>query len=194
MDFARGVIERALGPERAAELLGRLASASETRPFEFLRRVPPERIAVLLRGESPQTVALVLASLHDESRGRGARAPARGRAARYRAADRAHGPRRHTRDPAGRAGHPPQAGRDGRAQVLRQRRRQDARRDPQSRRPHHRAQRAREPCRHGQDAGRGGARHAVRVRGHRQARRACDPASAARGRPEGSRAGAARCA
>jgi flagellar motor switch protein FliG len=64
LDFARGVIERALGPERAGELLGRLTSASETRPFEFLRRVPPERIAALLRGESPQTVALVLASLH----------------------------------------------------------------------------------------------------------------------------------
>lgn len=64
MDFARGVIERALEPEQAADLLGRLASASETRPFEFLRRVPPERIAVLLRGESPQTVALVLASLN----------------------------------------------------------------------------------------------------------------------------------
>jgi flagellar motor switch protein FliG len=64
LDFARGVIERALDPERATDLLGRLESASETRPFEFLRRVPPERIAALLRGESPQTVALVLASLH----------------------------------------------------------------------------------------------------------------------------------
>jgi flagellar motor switch protein FliG len=64
MDFARGVIERALEPERAADLLSRLASASETRPFEFLRRVPPERIVTLLRGESPQTVALVLASLN----------------------------------------------------------------------------------------------------------------------------------
>jgi flagellar motor switch protein FliG len=64
MDYARGVIERALGPERAADVLERLASASETRPFEFLRRLPAERIAGLLRGESPQTIALVLASLH----------------------------------------------------------------------------------------------------------------------------------
>ncbi len=63
LDFARAVIERALEPERATELLGRLAGATETRPFEFLRRVPPERIAGLLGGESPQAVALVLASL-----------------------------------------------------------------------------------------------------------------------------------
>ncbi len=63
MDFAREVIERALGPERAAELLGRLSGSGEARPFEFLRSVAPERIAGLLRNESPQTVALVLASL-----------------------------------------------------------------------------------------------------------------------------------
>jgi flagellar motor switch protein FliG len=64
VDFAREVIERALGPERAAELLGRLGPAAETRPFAFLRNVAPERIAALLRNESPQMVALVLASLH----------------------------------------------------------------------------------------------------------------------------------
>jgi len=64
MDYARGVIERALGPERAAEVLGRLSAHSEAPPFEFMRRVSPERSAGLLRNESPQTVALVLASLH----------------------------------------------------------------------------------------------------------------------------------
>jgi flagellar motor switch protein FliG len=63
MDYARGVIERALGPERAAELLGRLSARTEAPPFEFLQRVPPERIAALLRSESPQTIALILASV-----------------------------------------------------------------------------------------------------------------------------------
>jgi flagellar motor switch protein FliG len=57
------VIEKALGPERAAEVLGRLSSRTESRPFEFLGRVPPERTATLLRSEAPQTVALVLANL-----------------------------------------------------------------------------------------------------------------------------------
>jgi flagellar motor switch protein FliG len=64
VDYAREVIERALGAERAAELLGRLSSSTHARPFEFLRRVPPERVATLVRNESPQTIALVLASLH----------------------------------------------------------------------------------------------------------------------------------
>jgi flagellar motor switch protein FliG len=64
VDFAREVIERALGPERAADFLGPLSGDGQAHPFEFLRRTPPERIAALLRGEAPQTAALVLASLH----------------------------------------------------------------------------------------------------------------------------------
>jgi len=63
MDYARGVIERALGPERASEILLRLSAQRETPPFDFMRQVPPERGAGLLRSESPQTIALVLASL-----------------------------------------------------------------------------------------------------------------------------------
>jgi flagellar motor switch protein FliG len=63
IDFARDVIEKALGPERAVELLGRIAGPAESRPFEFLRRVAPERIAAILRAESRQTIALVLANL-----------------------------------------------------------------------------------------------------------------------------------
>jgi flagellar motor switch protein FliG len=34
------------------------------RPFEFLRRTPPEQIVAFLRSESPQTIALVVANLH----------------------------------------------------------------------------------------------------------------------------------
>src|SRR5579871_544698 len=63
LDFAREVIELALGPERAAEVLGKIAGPAETRPFEFLRRVPVERVATLLRSESHQMIALVLANL-----------------------------------------------------------------------------------------------------------------------------------
>jgi flagellar motor switch protein FliG len=64
IDFAREVLERALGAERAEELLGRLSTVIEMRPFEFLRRTPPEQIVAFLRSESPQTIALVVANLH----------------------------------------------------------------------------------------------------------------------------------
>ncbi len=64
IDFAREVLEGALGAERAEELLARLSTASETRSFEFLHRTPPEQIVGFLRTESPQTIALVIANLN----------------------------------------------------------------------------------------------------------------------------------
>ena len=64
VDYAREVLERALGPERALEIVGRLSSVIEMRPFEFLRRTPAEQLVTFLRNESSQTVALVVANLH----------------------------------------------------------------------------------------------------------------------------------
>ena len=64
VEYARMVLERSLGSDRANELIGRLSATIERRPFEFLRRTPPEQIHVFLRSESPQTIALVIANLH----------------------------------------------------------------------------------------------------------------------------------
>lgn len=64
LEYARGVLEQALGASRAAEILGRLSSTIERKPFEFLRRTPADQIVTFLRSESPQTVALVIANLH----------------------------------------------------------------------------------------------------------------------------------
>ena len=64
VDYAREVLERALGPERAAEITGRLSAVIEMRPFEFLARTPPEQIVAFLRNEAPQTKALIISSLY----------------------------------------------------------------------------------------------------------------------------------
>ena len=64
VDYAREVLDRALGSERAAEIIGRLSTVIERRPFEFLRRTPADHIVTFLRSESPQTIALVVANLH----------------------------------------------------------------------------------------------------------------------------------
>src|SRR5919199_578570 len=64
VDFARSVLMRSLGEDRADEIIGRLAATIERRPFEFLRRTPAEQIVVFLRNESPQTMALVISNLH----------------------------------------------------------------------------------------------------------------------------------
>src|SRR3954468_5758542 len=48
-DYARDVLEKSVGPLRAAEMMGRLSAVIEMRPFEFLRRTPPEQICAFLR-------------------------------------------------------------------------------------------------------------------------------------------------
>jgi flagellar motor switch protein FliG len=64
VEFAREVLERSVGPERAADIIARLSAVIERRPFEFLRRTPADQLQVFLRNESPQAIALVLANLH----------------------------------------------------------------------------------------------------------------------------------
>jgi flagellar motor switch protein FliG len=64
VDYARSVLMRSLGEDRADEIIGRLAATIERRPFEFLRRTPAEQIVVFLRNESSQTMALVISNLH----------------------------------------------------------------------------------------------------------------------------------
>jgi flagellar motor switch protein FliG len=63
MRYARDVLERALGPQVANDLLGRLAAVIDANPFEFLRGSSPEQIYAFLRNEHPQTFALVLVHL-----------------------------------------------------------------------------------------------------------------------------------
>src|ERR1700760_2604562 len=53
VDYAREVLERALGPERAAEITGRLSAVIEMRPFEFLARSPPKRWPCSTRTNRP---------------------------------------------------------------------------------------------------------------------------------------------
>jgi flagellar motor switch protein FliG len=62
-EYAREVLEHLLGPERAEEIVGSLMAQAELRPFDFLRRTPPEQIVTFLSDEAPQTVALVVACL-----------------------------------------------------------------------------------------------------------------------------------
>ena len=61
--YARDVLERAVGKQRATDILARLSAVIETSPFDYLRTTPPDQIAAFLRNEHPQTIALVVAQL-----------------------------------------------------------------------------------------------------------------------------------
>ncbi len=62
MDFARGALERAVGPRKAQEILDRVASTTSS-GFYMLKNVAPEQIAPFISHEHPQTVGLILSQL-----------------------------------------------------------------------------------------------------------------------------------
>jgi len=60
--FARGLLEQALGPERAEELWGRLGSTSGS-GFVALNRADPGQVAPYIGREHPQTIALIMSQI-----------------------------------------------------------------------------------------------------------------------------------
>lgn len=66
IDYARELLERALGAHKAIEILSRLSALPGGTPFEFVRSIDPGQLLNLLGNEHPQTIALVLAYLKAE--------------------------------------------------------------------------------------------------------------------------------
>jgi flagellar motor switch protein FliG len=63
VEYARDVLERALGPERAQNLLTRITASLQVRPFDFMRHTDPQQVLSFIQGEHPQTIALILSYL-----------------------------------------------------------------------------------------------------------------------------------
>ncbi len=63
VDYAREVLERALGEPKANEIISRLASNLKMRPFDLVRRTDPKQLFSFIQGEHPQTIALIMTHL-----------------------------------------------------------------------------------------------------------------------------------
>ena len=63
VEYARDILERALGPERAQNLLGRVTASLQVRPFDFMRHTDPQQVLGFIQGEHPQTIALIMSYL-----------------------------------------------------------------------------------------------------------------------------------
>ena len=61
--YAQQVLEQALGPQRASEIVQRLQDRRTDSGLKRLKRAAPEVLAGIVRGEHPQTIALILAHL-----------------------------------------------------------------------------------------------------------------------------------
>ncbi|WP_209808927.1 flagellar motor switch protein FliG [Ammoniphilus resinae] len=61
--YAREVLEKALGKQKAADVIGRLTSTLHLRPFDFARKADPSQILNFIQNENSQMIALVLSYL-----------------------------------------------------------------------------------------------------------------------------------
>jgi len=61
--YAKDLLEKALGPEKAMEVIGKLTASLQVRPFEFIRKIDASQILNFIQDEHPQTIALILSYL-----------------------------------------------------------------------------------------------------------------------------------
>ena len=61
IDYARELLEKALGAARAEAILSRITSTMKSRPFSFARKTDPSQLLNFIQNEHPQTIALILA-------------------------------------------------------------------------------------------------------------------------------------
>ncbi|HHW92218.1 MAG TPA: flagellar motor switch protein FliG [Firmicutes bacterium] len=69
IDYAKEVLERALGSQKAMAIIQRLTASLQVKPFEFIRSTDPGQLLTFIQGEHPQTIALILAFLQPEQAG-----------------------------------------------------------------------------------------------------------------------------
>jgi flagellar motor switch protein FliG len=63
ISYAKEILERALGGQKALEVINKLTASLQVRPFDFVRKADPSQILNFIQGEHPQTIALILAYL-----------------------------------------------------------------------------------------------------------------------------------
>jgi flagellar motor switch protein FliG len=66
IDYAREILERSLGSQKAVDIINRLTSSLQVKPFDFIRRTDPAHLLNFIQQEHPQTIALILAYLEPQ--------------------------------------------------------------------------------------------------------------------------------
>ncbi|WP_279230299.1 flagellar motor switch protein FliG [Thermohalobacter berrensis] len=69
INYAKDVLERALGSQKAVDIINRLTASLQVRPFEFIRKADPNQLLNYIQNEHPQTIALILSYLKPSQAG-----------------------------------------------------------------------------------------------------------------------------
>ena len=63
VDFARSILEKAVGAGKASEIMHRLETTIKSTGFSLLKDIHPKQLTGFLQNEHPQTIALILTQL-----------------------------------------------------------------------------------------------------------------------------------
>ncbi|MBQ1682227.1 MULTISPECIES: flagellar motor switch protein FliG [Agathobacter] len=61
--YAKELLEKALGQDRAQGVIAKLTASLQVRPFEFVRKTEPSQLLNFIQDEHPQTIAMILSYL-----------------------------------------------------------------------------------------------------------------------------------
>ena len=67
--YAKELLDKALGQEKAQEVISKLTASLQVRPFEFVRKTDPSQLLNFIQDEHPQTIAMILSYLTDRNDG-----------------------------------------------------------------------------------------------------------------------------
>ena len=62
--YAKELLEKALGTDKALDVIGKLTASLQVKPFEFIRKTEASQILNFIQDEHPQTIALILSYLN----------------------------------------------------------------------------------------------------------------------------------
>jgi len=63
INYAKEVLEKALGSDKALDVIGKLTASLQVKPFEFVRKTDASQLLSFIQDEHPQTIALILSYL-----------------------------------------------------------------------------------------------------------------------------------
>ena len=63
INYAKELLEKALGAEKAMDVIGKLTASLQVKPFEFVRKTEASQLLNFIQDEHPQTIALILSYL-----------------------------------------------------------------------------------------------------------------------------------
>lgn len=63
INYAKDVLEKALGSQKAMDIINKLTASLQVKPFDFARKADPSQLLNYIQNEHPQTIALILAYL-----------------------------------------------------------------------------------------------------------------------------------